>query len=61
MTCPHCALTATTDRPDRTELGYRRFRCRACKRVFNERTGTLLVLSQSCFFESFGVCKSLNC
>jgi putative transposase len=41
MTCPRCASTATTDRPDRTELGYRRFRCRACKRVFNERTGTL--------------------
>src|SRR5919109_2244070 len=41
MTCPHCASTATTDRPDRTELGYRRFRCRHCKRVFNERTGTL--------------------
>src|SRR5688572_16435748 len=42
MTCPHCASSATTDRPDRTELGYRRFRCRACKRVFNGRTGTLL-------------------
>jgi putative transposase len=41
MTCPHCASTATTDRPDRTELGYRRFRCRDCKRVFNERTGML--------------------
>jgi putative transposase len=41
MTCPYCASTATTDRPDRTELGYRRFRCRDCKRVFNERTGTL--------------------
>src|SRR5919108_3576945 len=41
MTCPHCASTATTDRPDRTELGYRRFRCRDCSRVFNERTGTL--------------------
>lgn len=40
MTCPHCASTATTDRLDRTELGYRRVRCRACKRVFNERTGT---------------------
>ena|SRR5215475_15738088 len=39
MTCPHCASTATTDRPDRTELGYRRFPCRDCKRVFNERTG----------------------
>ena len=33
--------TATTDRPDRTVLGYRRFRCRACRRGFNERTGTL--------------------
>jgi putative transposase len=41
MTCPHCASSATTDRPDRTELGYRRFRCRDCTRVFNERTGTL--------------------
>jgi putative transposase len=40
MTCPHCESTATTERSDRTELGYRRFRCRACQRVFNERTGT---------------------
>jgi hypothetical protein len=38
---PYWASTATTDRPDHTELGYRRFRCRDCKRVFNERTGTL--------------------
>jgi putative transposase len=41
MTCPHCKSTATTERPDRTVLGYRRFRCRACRRGFNERTGTL--------------------
>jgi hypothetical protein len=41
MTCPHCASIATTDRPDRTELGYRRFCCHDCKRGFNERTGTL--------------------
>jgi putative transposase len=40
MTCPHCESTATTERPDRTELGYRRFRCRDCRRGFNERTGT---------------------
>src|SRR5918995_6214814 len=40
MTCPHCASTATTERPDRTALGYRRFRCRRCNRGFNERTGT---------------------
>jgi putative transposase len=40
MPCPHCQSTATIGRPDRTELGYRRFRCRTCKRGFNERTGT---------------------
>jgi putative transposase len=40
MTCPHCESTATTKRPDQTELGYRRFRCRDCRRGFNERTGT---------------------
>jgi putative transposase len=33
-------VTVTTTRPDRTALGYRRFRCRSCKRGFNERTGT---------------------
>jgi transposase-like protein len=41
MRCPHCQSTATTKRPDRTELGYCRFRCCDCSRVFNERTGTL--------------------
>jgi putative transposase len=41
MTCPHCESTATIERPDRTVLGYRRFRCRTCRRGFNERTGTL--------------------
>ena len=40
MTCPHCKSAATTERPDRTELGYRRFRCRTCKRGWHERTGT---------------------
>jgi putative transposase len=40
MICPHCESTATIERPDRTELGYRRFRCRHCQRGFNERTGT---------------------
>ena len=40
MTCPHCRSTATARRPDRTELGYRRFRCRSCGRRFNERTST---------------------
>jgi len=38
--CPYCAETATTEQPRRTALGYRTFRCRACRRIFNERTGT---------------------
>jgi len=41
MTCPHCESAATTACPQRTELGYRRFRCRTCQRGFNERTGTM--------------------
>ena len=40
MRCPHCESTATTERGERTELGYRRFRCCTCHREFNERTGT---------------------
>jgi hypothetical protein len=40
MRCPYCQSTATTERPDQTKLGYRRFRCRKCQRGFNERTGT---------------------
>src|SRR5215510_7006673 len=41
MRCPHCQSDHTQARPERTELGYRRFRCRSCGREFNERTGTL--------------------
>ncbi len=40
MPCPHCAASATTEQPRRTALGYRTFRCRACRRAFNERSGT---------------------
>jgi len=40
MTCPHCAATVTTQMARRTTLGYRMFRCRACRRTCNERTGT---------------------
>ena len=40
MPCPHCAEPETTEQPRRTALGYRAFRCRACRRVFNARTGT---------------------
>jgi hypothetical protein len=39
MRCPHCQSATATERPDRTKLGYRRFRGRACKHGFNERTG----------------------
>jgi putative transposase len=46
MTCLHCESTAFTERSERTELGYRRFRCRACKREFNERTGTPFIRLQ---------------
>jgi putative transposase len=38
--CPHCAQLGTAESPRRTTLGYRAFRCRACRRGFNERTGT---------------------
>jgi putative transposase len=41
MSYPHCESTATAKRSDWTALGYRRFRCHACKRGPNERTGTL--------------------
>ena len=40
MSCPHCAATTTTELPKRTQLGYRTFQCAACRRQFNERTGT---------------------
>jgi len=40
MRCPHCESADTTERRERTELGYRRFRCLSCRREFNERTGT---------------------
>jgi putative transposase len=40
MECPHCQSSATTERPDLTTRGYRRFRCRSCERGFNERTGS---------------------
>ena len=42
MPCPHCQSASTTEQEGRTTHGYRRFRCRACERRFNERTGTVL-------------------
>ena len=40
MSCPSCSSAATIKRKPRTTLGYSTFRCRACGRRFNERTGT---------------------
>jgi transposase-like protein len=40
MPCPYCAAPTTTEIPRRTTLGYRLFRCCACRRTCNERTGT---------------------
>jgi transposase-like protein len=37
-----CGSAAVTERPDCTAQGYRRFRCRACGKQFNERSGTVL-------------------
>lgn len=40
MNCPHCNSTHTTQLRRTTELGYPVFRCRECKRTFNERNAT---------------------
>jgi putative transposase len=42
MRCMECGSSAVSERPERTIHGYRRFRCRACGKQFNERsTGRL--------------------
>ena len=46
MRCLECGSDAVTERPERTAQGYRRFRCRACGKQFNERSGTLLNRTQ---------------
>jgi len=38
--CPHCASTSVT-RTGRHRRVYQRYRCKACKRIFNDRTGTI--------------------
>jgi len=40
MACPYCQGDATQEVERTTALGYRLFRCRPCRRTFNERTGT---------------------
>src|SRR3982751_4496303 len=46
MDCVDCGSAATSERRDCTAQGYRRFRCRACGREFNERSGGLLNRTQ---------------
>src|SRR4249920_3990736 len=46
MRCIECGSKATTERPERTAQGYRRFRCRACGKQFNERSESLLNRTQ---------------
>lgn len=40
MACPYCQRDAAHEVGRRTALGYRQYRCRPCRRTFNERTGT---------------------
>ena len=40
MPCPHCGSAETQEQPKQTSLGYRTFRCAACRQRFNERSGT---------------------
>jgi putative transposase len=42
MRCVECGSSAVSERPERTIQGYRRFRCRACGKQFNERSTGLL-------------------
>src|ERR1700709_1914816 len=46
MRCIGCGSAAVSERPERTVQGYRRFRCRACGRQFNERSGGVLNRTQ---------------
>ena len=40
MPYPHCQSPHTQEQVKKTSLGYRTFRCTACARRFNERSGT---------------------
>lgn len=40
MNCPYCAASTIRKRAKKTELGSATFSCSACRRTFNERTGT---------------------
>ena len=40
MDCPHCSTSRVSFLQCKTNLGYSRFRCKECRRTYNERTGT---------------------
>src|SRR5258708_3600668 len=40
MNCPYCLSPTPKEQCQKTSLGYRTFRCSACRRTFNERTNT---------------------
>src|ERR1700756_5145555 len=46
MRCIACNSSAVSERSERTTQGYRRFRCRACGKQFNERSESLLNRTQ---------------
>ena len=46
MECVCCGSAAVTERPECTARGYRRFRCRACGKQYNGRSGGVLNHSQ---------------
>jgi putative transposase len=47
MRCVACGSLAVSERRERTVQGYRRFRCRACGKQFNERSDGLLNRTQN--------------
>jgi len=42
MWCMGCGSAAVSERLERTAQGYRRFRCHACRKPFNERSDSVL-------------------
>jgi putative transposase len=46
MECVGCGSAAVSERTERTVQGYRRFRCLACGKQFNERNTSLLNRTQ---------------
>src|ERR1700676_805436 len=46
MRCIECDAAEVSERPERTARGYRRFRCCACGKQFNERSGGILNRAQ---------------